>query len=370
MAAPVELHSYFTDTSLEQFRSDFVWHANLRIHETVVPGTVGFRYLHDLAKPQIEGRPSSHHAALHVSADKLVRFGMLEGDAVVHADWAVYDPQNMGTATPFGANGSTAKHLALVLNAWEAQSLANAFGKSPQECAPLIASQEGAEVVVIKMGPRGALVWSGGQSVVIPAYRTRNVWKIGSGDCFVAHFAHGWMHEGLSPGEAAQRASRATAHYCENKTLPAPQDLATFSPAPVDVSPAFAAGAKRQVYLAGPFFDLSQIWIIEEAKHHLQAMGLKVFSPFHDIGLGSAGDVVQQDLDAISDSDLLFAVADGLDAGTIFEIGYARAKGKPVVIYSERETEESLKMMEGSACVICKNFTTAIYSAQWEAARL
>jgi hypothetical protein len=59
-----------------------------------------------------------------VAAENVVRFGMLEGDAIVHADRAVYDPQNVAFPTHFGANGSRAKHLALVLNRAEAAVLA------------------------------------------------------------------------------------------------------------------------------------------------------------------------------------------------------------------------------------------------------
>jgi nucleoside 2-deoxyribosyltransferase len=248
--------------------------------------------------------------------------------------------------------------------------MANAFDKTPQECAAILAQQQGAEVVIIKMGAAGALVWANNQAHTIPAYRTSNVWKIGSGDCFVAHFALAWMHEQLSPVEAAERASRATAYYCQHMVPPSLNELKDYAPQPVQPSSAFIAGNKRQIYLAGPFFDLSQVWMVEEARRNLIESGLKVFSPFHDIGLGSAQDVVKLDLEAIETSDLLFAIVDGLDAGTLYEIGYARAKGKPVVVYTERASEESLKMMEGSDCLVCRNYTTALYTALWEAAKL
>ena len=299
-----------------------------------------------------------------------MRFGLLEGDAVVKADWAVYDPQNMGMVVPFGANGSTANHLALVLNAYEAQAMSGAIGKTPQECAQLLVQQQGAEVVIIKMGPAGAFVWANNVAQTVPAYRTSNVWKIGSGDCFVAHFALAWMHEGRTPLEAAGLASRATAFYCEQMALPTRDELQAFAPQEVQPSQAFQEGIKRQVYLAGPFFDLAQIWMVEEARRNLVENGLKVFSPFHEIGLGSAQDVVQQDLDAIDASDIVFAIVDGLDAGTLYEIGYARAKGKPVVVYSERESGESLKMAIGSNCRVCRSYTTALYTTVWEAAEI
>lgn len=370
LGAEVELHSYFTTKSAEQFRGDFAWYPNLKIVETPIAKAIRFRYLHDMAKPEIHDLPTKLEAPIIVKQDKVVRFGILEGDAVVEANWAVYDPQNMRVATQFGANGSKADHLAIVLNAHEAQAMANAFGRAPLECAQLLAQRQGAEVVVVKMGAAGALVWANNEAQTVPAYRTSKVWKIGSGDCFVAHFAYAWMREGRTPVEAAKIASRATAFYCEQMASPTCDELATFSPPEVQLSQAFTDGVRRQVYLAGPFFDLAQIWMIEETRRNLLGSGLKVFSPFHDIGLGSAQDVVQLDIDAIVSSDLVFAIADGLDAGTIYEIGYARALGKPVVVYSERESEESLKMAEGSNCLVCRDYATALYTTLWEAVKL
>jgi nucleoside 2-deoxyribosyltransferase len=179
------------------------------------------------------------------------------------------------------------------------------------------------------------------------------------------------MHRGCSPDDAAAIASHATAYYCQHQAFPTTDLLADFHPEKVQVSAACEAGAVREVYLAGPFFDLGQLWMIEQARANLCDAGLRVFSPYHDVGLGSAADVVAKDIEAIEKADVVFAIADGLDAGTIYEIGYARAIGKPVVVYSEREGGgESLKMMEGTGCVMCSNYTTAIYSTLWEAVKL
>jgi nucleoside 2-deoxyribosyltransferase len=305
-----------------------------------------------------------------VCEERVVRFGMLEGDAVVDAEWAVYDPQNESSAEPFCSNGSTAKHLAMVLNTWEAAQMAGMPGARPSETAPVIATKQRAEVVIVKMGPEGAFVWTAHGAQMVPAFRTKRVWKIGSGDCFVAHFANAWMNDGLSPVDAATRASHATAYYCENKGLPTPANLAGAAFAAIQVSASYTAGNRPQVYLAGPFFDLAQVWMVEQAYATLKGFGLRVFSPFHDIGLGSAEDVVEKDLEGICRSDMLFAITDGLDAGTIYEIGYARALGKPVVVYSERHVDENLKMMEGSNCVICRDYTISAYTALWEAVKL
>ena len=61
----------------------------------------------------------------------------------------------------------------------------------------------------------------------------------------------------------------------------------------------------------------------------------------------------------------MFAITDGLDAGTVYEIGYARAKGKPVVVYCENETVNDKKMMQGSGCRLCNDFVSAVYETLW-----
>lgn len=367
---PVVLHSYMNDDARQVINEKGVWLNAFQANPTRVSGSVGFTYLYDMAVPDIRDVPDKQYAPLTVTEEKVVRFGMLEGDAVVHAEWAVYDPQNVRRGQPFNANGSTAKHLALVLNADEASHMAGMPDAQPSMTAPALAQQQGAEVVVVKMGPEGAFVWTSNSTAQVPAFRTSRVWKIGSGDCFVAHFANAWMHDGRTPAEAAEIASRATAYYCETRGFPTADALAKQSFPPVQLSNAYLQGTRRRVYLAGPFFDLPQVWMVEQARANLRSMGLHVFSPYHDIGLGSAGDVVAKDLEGIQASDLVLAITDGLDAGTIYEVGYARALNKPVIVYSERHKGESLKMMEGSGCIICVDYTTALYSTLWEAVRI
>ena len=367
---PVVLHSYVNDEALLAMNERGAWLQSFQVHPTTVPDMVGFAYLHDMAVPQISNIPSQPYAPIAVIEDKVVRFGMLEGDAVVHAQWAVYDPQNGLASESFGANGSSANHLALVLNNFEAGRMAGMVGAHPSVTAPALAAQQNAEAVVVKMGPEGAFVWTAQGTDQVPAYRTNRVWKVGSGDCFVAHFANAWMHESKSPRDAADIASRATSYYCETQGFPSAHALASHGFPPLELSADYRSGVRRRVYLAGPFFDLAQVWMVEQARNNLREMGLRVFSPYHDVGLGSAHDVVVQDLQAIKECDLVLAITDGLDAGTVYEIGYARALNKPVIVYSERHKGESLKMMEGSGCTLCENYTTALYTTLWEAVRL
>jgi len=52
-----------------------------------------------------------------------------------------------------------------------------------------------------------------------------------------------------------------------------------------------------------------------------------------------------------------------------FEIGYARARGKPVIVFVQNEKEGDLKMIDGSECCLCRDFCTAIYKTIWTALR-
>ncbi|MDP9649678.1 PfkB family carbohydrate kinase [Paraburkholderia caledonica] len=325
-----------------------------------------FRYHHGLATPSIDA-PTTRYEPIRLHASHIVRFGMLEGDAIVHGNQVVYDPQSAHTPPVFQANGSTASRLAVVLNQREALSMTGLAGASAEELAKAVLVSNQAEVVVIKLGPLGALTYDGSQYQLIPPYASDNVWKIGSGDIFVSHFTYRWMHEQRPVSECALLASQATSQYCDTGGFPTPATFGQSARPAITPSQRFLGGHRPVVYLAGPFFTLAQLWLIDQARANLQSFGLEVFSPYHDVGHGSADDVVELDLDGIRRSDIMFAVGDGLDTGTIFEIGYARARDMPVVVYCENESSENQKMMQGSGCIMCADYVSAIYRTLWTA---
>lgn len=368
MSCRVDLVSYFDLTTKAVFEAHGAL-ADVTLCPVMIDQAVAFDYYHGLNTPRIS-IPASGLQPLQVAADCVVRYGMLEGDALVTCQRAVYDPQNARRAVHFDENGSSAEELALVLNGREAHMLSGLKNSSAEDMAKSLVARKKASVVVIKLGAWGALVHDGKETVRVSAYETPHVWKIGSGDNFSAHFAYRWIIEGRSASESAELASKATAYYCQTKGFATHKKLAAFEPKQFSPSEAFQSGRVPTIYLAGPFFTLAQLWMVEQARDDLRAMGFKVFSPYHDVGHGSAEDVVEKDVQAINAADLLFAISDGLDSGTIYEIGYARAKGKPVVMYCESESAEDQKMMEGSGCIVSRDYVTAIYKALWTAASL
>lgn len=321
---------------------------------------ISFDYMHSLADPRIEPRPDAigQHPILGVDDDVVLRFGMLEGTAKVHARRAVYDPQSAFDPRPFGENGSTADELALILNRLEGRRLTGE--ENPERIIEALLSNAHASVVVLKLGGRGALVAFGDARTVIPAYQSETVWKIGSGDVFSAAFTLHWAVNGLEPAEAADLASRSVASYAASRTLPSPSidNLCALAVKPV------VPGTGR-IYLAAPFFNLGELWMVEEVRKRLLDMHISVFSPLHDVGRGPGHLVAQKDLEGLDGCDVVLAILNGGDAGTIFEIGYAVAKGIPVVALAQNVRPEDLKMPVGSGCVIAEDFVTAIYQAVW-----
>ena len=109
-----------------------------------------------------------------------------------------------------------------------------------------------------------------------------------------------------------------------------------------------------KIFLSGPFFNGEEVDRIDRTKHALEALGCEVYSTSHrnpPIDLGSRAQKSRRFkllCKEIEKSDGLFAVLDGRDAGSIWEMGYASALGKPVVAFMEGEPFFSL-MIDGSA---------------------
>ena len=319
---------------------------------------VAFEYVHCLSTPIIT--PARDfivpNKTLRVEADCVLRFGMLEGSASVRAKRCVYDPQSGFSPEPFEENGSRAKHLAIVGNRMEILRL----GDSPDvhEAAGKLL-RGGAEVVVIKLGLQGAaVVTQRGVTQVDPHYSCR-AWLLGSGDIFAAMFAARWAVHEDEPERAAELASAAVAKYSETMALPLP----TVESLQGHRDRVQAHGGV--VYLAGPFFTVAQRWLIEDIRDALYRLRMEVFSPLHEVGIGSAQEVASKDLDGLKESDVVFAILDGLDSGTLFEVGYARSIGKDVYVLAQQVTDGDLKMIEGSGCKVHRDLVTGLCHLVW-----
>ena len=330
-----------------------------------IPKSIQFQYDYPLATPSIFPRLDTleiQNNKISVEGDNILFYGMLEGSATVKGKRVVYDPQSPANPIPFSQTGSLADELAVVVNLGEASKIANTNTDDLEGIKSFFFGKEKASILILKMGPNGAiLVTNETSDKHIPVYETESVWPIGSGDVFAASFATHWF-SGDSPLLAARKASWNTAEYCNSKSFSFTELESNEKIKPITVK----SNDRGTVYLAGPFFSFGERWIIDQIYRLLSNMKFDVFSPWHHVGHGIASEVVPLDLNGLDKSNIVFAVIDGLDPGTLFEIGYAIAKGLPVICYVEKESDENLKMMEGSNCLLEGDLTTAIYKTIWE----
>lgn len=369
----VEFHTKLGDKLKEQFESisrTIGYSLKIRSREQ----DIWFRYKHPVGKPSIyfpqsETKTANEHS-WEITCTHALVFGMLDGRAVTKAKRVVYDPQDGSNAKPYDFNGSTAEELAIVLSHSEGVALTG--HRTPDKIASKLLNQsKNISVVILKCGPQGALVKTAQSYEWVRPFPTEKVYKIGSGDIYSAAFAHAWLMELNDPFEAAWFASRVTAEYVQTTIDRIPSARCDVllkeaiearnklkSSAPADIP-------KSQIYLAGPFFNTSQQWLIDEARDSLEDMGFRVFSPIHEVGTGDPEYIASKDLKGLEESGIILAILDGLDPGTIFEIGYARAKGIPVVVIAEDIKESDLTMLIGTKCKITSDFATGIYAVCW-----
>jgi hypothetical protein len=314
------------------------------------PSAIVFAYFHSLSHPYIQPPPRDieRQAPIRVNGDAVLRFGFLEGDAVVEGNRVVYDPQTWRDPTPFRANGSVAKELAIVLNELELRSSTGITEVS--SAASCLIDQQGAVAVVVKQGTRGALVIErGGRITQVPAYRSPRVFKIGTGDVFSAIFAHHWAEKAMSAGDAADAASRSVAAYCSAGKLPIHDD-ALYSSVPIGfLSPG-------RVVLEGAGDTIGQRYTLEEAQFVLRELGTEVSC---------------QDPEGApcSTASTILVLAEGLKDEAFARVERAKAAGTPIVILREAGVRTTHNFLtEGAKVTVTDDFASAMYFAAWAAA--
>lgn len=356
----IEFHTYASGDAKRHLRN-LASRYPITIRQHTARHMVSFEYDHALSPPRVQPPASTitNHRPIYAKGDVVLLFGMLEGRGQVHGKSVVYDPQSELNPARFRGGGNKATRLAIVVNQAELKELTGV--EEPRRGALALMRMERAQALFVKQGADGVLAGEGNRWKRVPAYFSERVIPIGSGDIFSAAVALFWGKLGMSAAAAADLASRCVADYVERRDLPIADRPTLRAKKFVPVNE-----ARGRVYLAGPFFNLQQRRLIEEVLAILESAKLKVISPLHDIGRGSAKVVARADLDALRSCDRVFAILEGCDPGTLFEVGYARAKGIPVFAYTETVTDENLTMFIGSGCHVFSDLVTAIYRTKWK----
>lgn len=96
-------------------------------------------------------------------------------------------------------------------------------------------------------------------------------------------------------------------------------------------------GKKHHVYIAAPFFNNDQITRVALVETLLEKHGFTYFSPRKQSAIGPIADpevrkkAFQMNVNGIEDAEMVIAITDGKDVGTIFEAGHAFASNIPII---------------------------------------
>ena len=342
----VELYTYChpkRSTDLDGIRD-----RGVIVHGISTANEIAFAYLHPLSHPGLALNRSDvvSEEPINCHGNVVLRFGILEGDAVVHGDRVIYDPQTSGQVACFKENGSSAKSLAIVLNARELQaSTPNATMQSSAESIMLC---NDADVAVVKCGVKGAAVVEKGKNLSwVPAFRTPEVFKIGSGDVFSATFAHYWGVERRPAIDAAKLASRSTSAYCASRELPIPIESA------LPLFPPTSYKDHAKICVIGAKGTLANCWLVEEACWCLKQLGCSA----------RILDTESTDVHFLPNgTNSALILADTLEDDGEMSIEVMEKLKMPSVILRE---SRNLSVVSGSRMAVTDDFATAIYWTAW-----
>ena len=98
-----------------------------------------------------------------------------------------------------------------------------------------------------------------------------------------------------------------------------------------------------RIYIAAPFFNVHQVSVVEKIKKILESFSIEYFSPKDELGILEGRESTNDQRQAIFEgnckgiefSGLVIAVIDDFDKGVLWEMGYAYAKGKKILVYSD-----------------------------------
>ena len=120
----------------------------------------------------------------------------------------------------------------------------------------------------------------------------------------------------------------------------------------------------RTVYLAAPLFSEAECDFNRKLRDEIKSAGFNVFLPQEDSNnvrdeKNRQNIIFNKNVDAIENSSIIVAVIDGtdVDSGTAWEIGYAFARGKPIIgLRTDFRTlgiEGTVNLMIERSAVLC-----------------
>ena len=112
----------------------------------------------------------------------------------------------------------------------------------------------------------------------------------------------------------------------------------------------------NKIYIGSPFFNEQQLKVIEDIKAACDSLEIPYFSP-KDANLFKKTDPPEKakecfdgNIKAMNECDLMIAVIDDFDAGTMFEMGYTYNLGNSILAYSDVPGRK-MNLMLSQSCI-------------------
>lgn len=335
----VTLHTYTdNDSDISEFEKKHI----IKVRKYHRNSPVTFSYFHPLSTPHIS-KSENIQTPIKVKGEVVLRFGFIEGDAIVDANRVIFDPQTWKQKANYSINGSKATSLAIVLNELELtySTSATDFVEQAQELLDL----NKAEAIVVKRGVKGCFVLDkSGSKFSIPSYLSNKVTKIGTGDVFSAFFAFYWGVKKEPSELAAELASKHVACFCESGGVYLDcQIIENLVPIPFKYF--------KSVTIFADQTGLGKRYIVEEAKYLLSKMGITV--------------QVEESIDNLGDdNNSILVLGETFRIPKKIENKLTKTKSK-VVIFDTSFDDWFSGSSAPENITLAQDFSSAIYQISW-----
>ncbi len=199
-----------------------------------------------------------------------------------------------------------------------------------------------ADTLILKENRGGSRIFTQKETFRIPAHIANVVHSVGLGDCYNIALISNLANSNFIL--AGRYASKVASIYGQCATLD--EFKSRINNLTVDdyriegVSLPWEERKKSSIYIAAPDFKGSDTSIIDNICEKLEYHNFKPIRPVQVSGeIGSKTSqsqirrIIKNDINLINDAKLIVAIIIYKDEGTIAEIGYAAALGKPVIVY-------------------------------------
>ena len=199
-----------------------------------------------------------------------------------------------------------------------------------------------AKLLILKENRGGSRIFKGNEVFNIPAPITKLTHSVGVGDCYNLAFISQVQNSDYNL--AGKYASKIASIYGQcttsNEFKSKVNDLTQDDFQIEGISLPWEKRKEIQIYIAAPDFKNIDTAMIDSICSKLEYHNFKTVRPIKLLGeIGSETsqkqkrEIIKNDIKLIKDSKLIIAIILYKDEGTIAEIGYASALGKPVIVY-------------------------------------